>query len=89
MRSHLAEALAAVETILQDGDNDALAGGASVPAVAAELEISEDAANNRLVALQDQGQLVKVWGADPETGQPRKSFIPPEHPLTKPLHERD
>jgi hypothetical protein len=83
------EMLDAVKTICEEDRTDPLEGGAAPATVADDLGVSPDAAMRNLRALVEAGDLVQVWGGDPETLRPRRSYLPPDHPYLSPPHERD
>jgi len=74
------EILAAVHDALDAGERDLMAGGIPLQPVADRVPASRSWVHKRLCDLVDRGLLTAVYGADPETYEPRKSYLPPGHP---------
>jgi len=79
--THSAEdVLEAIDQLLEAGERDLWEGGVRPETVADELHTSASSAEDRLTALVDDGELVAVDGACPETYRPRVSYLPADHP---------
>lgn len=71
--------LAAVESAVESGDRDILAGGVPAEKVANRLSIHQSTASKRLGDLADAGEVVQVWGACPQAPyRARPSYLLPE-----------
>lgn len=75
-----AAVLEAVDEALAAGDRDLLEGGVTPTDVAQHCGLSPDRLQDRFRALEVDGELSKVWGADPETYRARVSWLPADHP---------
>lgn len=76
--------LEALDELAEAGERDKLNGGVPPETVAEEVGISASRASERLATLLSDGDVVRVWGADPETYRCRESYLPPGHPDTDP-----
>lgn len=75
----LPEVLGFVYEQYEAGNHDALAGGVPYDAISERFDVHESVARDRLEALVDSGELVRVDGVMPERPYwPRKSYIPTE-----------
>jgi hypothetical protein len=70
------EILDAVEAALDDDETDAFEGGVHPSTVADRLSVSEGAAQSHMSELANRGELRRVDGINPETTQPRTSYLP-------------
>jgi|GEM_PF-6371369 len=67
-----------VAAALADDEADALAGGVDPSTVAERMGVSTNAAVENMVRLAEWGDLRRVDGINPETLQPRTSYLPTE-----------
>ena len=74
------EVLEAIDEALAAGDRDTLQGGIAVATLAHRLAYSPSTIRQHCRRLAATGEIVRVAGADPATGQPRPSFLPSDHP---------
>lgn len=66
----------AVEEALADGATDAAEGGVSPQEIADRVNTSIPTAKRHLRRLAQDGRLCVVYGVDPDTFRPRKSYLP-------------
>lgn len=76
--SHLSDEdfVGVVEQAHADGANDD-SGGVHSTTVAERLDVSHTHARRRLNRLVQEGELVRVWGINPETSLPRAGYLTP------------
>lgn len=73
-----AEIVAAVRAAEHAGDIDHLEGGVPPKKLAGRVGLSQDRVYRRTQPLVEAGELVRVWGADPETYKPQRGYRTPE-----------
>jgi biotin operon repressor len=71
-----AEILEVVDAALAEGNTDLLDGGVHASTVAERLGYDRSSISTHLRQLEERGELVRVNGIDPETLEPRTSFLP-------------
>lgn len=74
------QVLEAIGAALEAGDRDRLGGGIVAADLVDRLPICFRQVQKRLTRLDDTGRLTKVYGANPETNEARKSYLPTDHP---------
>ena len=72
------EVLAAVRDAVDAGETDLLDGGVTIESVAKRTGHAVATAEHRLRELARDGKLVRVRGANPETYEPRWTYLPPD-----------
>jgi len=84
-RSHTDEAvLDVVVELVASGHRDLWEGGVRPETLAAALDVPKPTAKTYLQRLVNAGDLVQVWGADPESYHPRVSYLPADHADAQP-----
>ncbi|SNZ18300.1 hypothetical protein SAMN06269185_3325 [Natronoarchaeum philippinense] len=58
------------------GDRDILEGGVATTTIAARIDMGKSGTESRLRELWEAGRITVVWGADPDTHRPRRSWAP-------------
>lgn len=75
------DVLDAIEAAVEDGATDALAGGVPLPEIARRLDVTlkSNQLRRSLATLEGDGEVVQVWGVNPDTGYSRQSYLPTGH----------
>lgn len=73
-------ALGIIEDAIADGQRDDMNGGIPMVEIASRSEHTHDGVEHHVRSLMKRGEVVMVWGVNPETGNPRESYLPSDHP---------
>lgn len=79
-RDRMEEVMAVIEAKVAAGERDLMEGGVSSVAIAGELGISDGLAGEDLRRLMNQDDVARVRGVNPETLEPRPSYLPAARP---------
>lgn len=76
------DVLETIEEAVAEGATADLEGGVPVGEIADRLDRprNSDALRARLEELENRGEVVKVWGVSPDSGQPLTGYLPTDHP---------
>lgn len=73
-------ALGIIEDAIDDGQRDGVNGGIPMVEIAARSARTHCSVEHHVRSLMARGEAVMVWGVNPETGNPRESYLPSDHP---------
>jgi len=71
--------LRAINRGLVRDERDLLEGGIAAATIANYVDLERSTARDKIWELVNDGVLMQVWGANPETGKPRESYLPTSH----------